>query len=387
MNNTYKIAALAIACAATTAHAADVLKIGAVVTLSGPGAAWGQGMLYAAQMAAEDVNAKGGLEVAGKKYQVQIVPYDDKYQANEAVTVVNRLVFEDKVQFIIGPTGSAPVLAMAPITEKNKVMLMMLAFTAKALSADKPYSFRPVLTTVETAKPQIAWLAQKAGVKKVGSLFVNDESGQQQAEWLTKAYDAAGIPLAASEYFDRDRVDMTPLLTRMMAKGIDAIELNGISPATAGLIAKQARELGFKGVFIRTGGPATAEIVSVAGAKAVEGMYVYTQIDPDSAAVNAYAERYRGKYGKPMNGFSPSFYDGTHMLLQAMSAAGTVTDTDRVRTALRAIKDYPGILGTSNWTGQETYGSNQQIAAPFYLSEVRGGKEVIRARCTLATCQ
>ncbi|MEI6113759.1 MAG: ABC transporter substrate-binding protein [Burkholderiales bacterium] len=384
----WKLFLILISCfIAGIANGQEVLKIGALVTISGPGAAWGQGMQYGAELAADDVNAKGGLDVGGKKYQVQVVAYDDKYQTNEAVTVANRLVFDDKVKFIIGPTGSGPALAIAPITEKNKVIIMTLGFTAKALSADKPYSFRPVLTTVETAKPQVAWLAKVKGVKKVGGLFVNDESGQQQAEWLKPAYDAAGIPLVATEFFDRDRVDFVPLLTRVMAKGIDGIELNGTSPTTAGVIVKQARELGFKGLFIRSGGPATPEIVAVAGPVASEGMIVYTQFDPTNPAVMAYAERYRSKYGKQMNGFSPSFYDGTHMLLQAISTAGSTTDTEKVRVALGAIKDYKGILGTSNWTGKEAYGSNQQIDAPFFLSEVVNGKEIVRARCTVSVCQ
>jgi branched-chain amino acid transport system substrate-binding protein len=382
-----QIAVLTLMGMAGAAGAEDMLKLGAVVTLSGPGAAWGQGMLYAAEMAADDVNAKGGLEVAGKKYRVNVVAYDDKYQAGESVTAVNRLVFEDKVQYIIGPTGSAPALAIAPITEKNKVMLMTLAFTDKALGADKPYSFRPVLTTVETAGPMVAWLAKSLGIKRVGSLFVSDESGQQQSQWLSKAYNAAGIPLVDSEFYERDRIDMVPLITRMMAKRIDAIELNGNSPATAGLIVKQARELGFTGRFIRSGGPATAEIVNVAGAKLVEGMIVYTQFDPANPQVAAYGERYRTKYSKPMNGFSPSFYDGTHMLFKAMQSAGTVTDVDKVRASLEAIKDYPGILGASSWSGQATYGSNHQIAAPFFLSEVKDGKEVVRARCTPTACE
>jgi branched-chain amino acid transport system substrate-binding protein len=377
----------ALLCATGAVHAQDTLRIGAVVTLSGPGAAWGQGMLYGAELAADDINAKGGLDVGGKKYRIELVAYDDKYQANEAVTAVNRLVYDDKVKFIIGPTGSAPVLALAPITEKNKVILMMLAFTSKALTPEKPFSFRPVLTTVETAQPQIDWVTKVAGAHKVGGLFVNDESGQQQHEYLSKAYAKAGYPFVAAEYFDRDRVDMMPLITRLMAKGVDAIELNGISPATAGLIAKQARELGFKGMFIRSGGPATPEIVAVAGPKAVEGMIVYTQFDPANPAVQAYQQRYQAKYKKAMNGFSPSFYDGSHMLFQAISAAGTVSDTDKVRAALRDIKDYPGILGRSNWTGQAVYGSNQQIDAPFFLSKVHDGKEVIAATCTLTACR
>lgn len=373
--------------AAAPAHAEDVLKIGAVVTLSGAGAAWGQALLYGAELAADDVNAKGGLDVAGKKYKLQVIPYDDKYQANEAVTAVNRLVSDDKVQYIIGPVGAAPALAIEPITERNKVIVMTLGFTPKALGADKPFAFRPNLTTEETSKPQIDWLVKHRGIKKVGALFPNDETGQQIARDLEKSYADAGAQLSSKEYFDRQRVDMVPLLTRIIGAGVDAIELDGNSPATAGLIVRQARELGFKGLIIRSGGPATAEIVAVAGKQASEGMMVNTPIDPDNAAVKAYGDRYFKKYNKRMNGFSPAFYDGSHMLFQAMQTAGTVTDTDKVRVALEQTKDYHGILGTLNWTGKATYGSNHQIDAPFYVAEVKDGQEVVRARCTPAACQ
>lgn len=369
-----------------TAQEAQTLKIGALVTLSGAGAAWGQGMKNAAEIAAAQVNKNGGLEVAGKKYKVEVIPYDDKYQANEAVTVANRLVFEDKVRYIIGPVGSAPVLAIQPITEKNKVIVITLGFTTKALEKDKPYTFRPNVTTVEVADPQIQWLVKSQGIKKVGALFPNDETGQQIAKDLAGAYKRAGADLAATEFFERDRVDFVPLLTRMAARGIDAIELDGNSPTTAGLIVKQAREIGFTGKIIRTGGPATQEIVNVAGVEAAEGMFVHTPINPELASTKAYADLYAASYKHAMNGFSPAFYDGTNMLFEAMKRAGTVTDTDAVRKAMEGIKDFPGALGTLNWTGQEVYGINHQLNAPFYVAEVIGGKEVIRATCNVSSC-
>jgi branched-chain amino acid transport system substrate-binding protein len=364
----------------------QTLKIGALVTLSGAGAAWGQGMKNAAEIAAAQVNKSGGLEVAGKKYKVEVVAYDDKYQANEAVTVANRLVFEDKVQYIIGPVGSAPVLAIQPITEKNKVIVITLGFTTKALEKEKLYTFRPNVTTVEVAQPQVEWLVKAHGIRKVGALFPNDETGQQIAKDLAAAYKKAGAELAATEFFERDRVDFVPLLTRMAARGIDAIELDGNSPTTAGLIVKQAREIGFTGKIIRTGGPATQEIINVASADAAEGMFVHTPINPELASTKAYADLYAASYKHAMNGFSPAFYDGTNMLFEAMKRAGTVTDTDAVRKAMEGIKDFHGALGTLNWTGQEVYGINHQLNAPFYVAEVVGGKEVIRATCTVTGC-
>jgi len=379
--------ALLAGCAAGSAYAQDTLKIGVLASLSGTGAPWGQAILNGTQLAVDDVNAKGGLMVGGKPYTLRIVAYDDKYQANEAVTGANRLIFEDKVRFIMGPMGGATALAIGPTTEKNQVITTTMAFTPQALGADKPYTFRPVLTTTETAQAQINWVVKTYGIKRVGALFPNDETGQKIVADLEKAYKHAGAPLAAKELFERDRLDMVPLLTRLMARGIDAIELDGNTPATSGLIVKQARELGFKGVIIRSGGPATPEIVGVAGVQATEGMLVYAPISPANQAVATYAERYRKTFNKPMNGFSPSYYDSARMLFEAIAKAGTTTDTAKVAATLAAMRDYHGIMGTLNWTGKDVYGIARQVDMPFYVAEVKGGKEVIRARCTLSECK
>ncbi|MGE8637599.1 MAG: ABC transporter substrate-binding protein [Achromobacter sp.] len=387
MRYSFILAGLVALAAGGAAQAQETLKLGALVTLSGAGAAWGQGMKNAAEVAADLVNEDGGLEVGGKRYRVQVVAYDDKYQANEAMTVANRLVFEDKVRYIIGPVGSAPVLAIQPLTEKNKVILLTLGFTAKALAADKPYTFRPNVTTAEVSQPQIDWLVKAQGLRKVGALFPNDETGQQIALDLEGAYKKAGAALSTKEFFERDRVDFVPMLTRMMARGIDAIELDGNSPTTAGLIVKQARELGFEGRIVRTGGPATQEIINVAGKQAVEGMLVHTPVDAELPATQAYAKRYAAKYKHPMNGFSPAFYDGTNMLFEAMRRAGTVEDTERVRIEMEKLTGFEGALGSLSWTGRAMYGIDHQLNAPFYVAEVKDGREVIRARCTVEGCR
>lgn len=377
---------LAAAPTSVPAQAQETLKIGALVTLSGPGASWGQGMLHAAELAAEDVNKDGGLKVGGTSYKVEILPYDDGYKANEAVTAANRLVFDDKVKYIVGTVGSAPILAIQPITEKNGVITLTLGFTSKALTPDKPYTFRPNLTTAEISQPQIDWIVESQGVETVGALFPNDETGQQIAKDVAAAYERAGATMTSTEFFERDRVDFVPLLTRIMSAGVDAIELDGNSPTTAGQIVQQARDIGFEGVIVRTGGPATQEIVNVAGKEAAEGLFVHSGIDPSIASLKAYIDRFEKNYGD-MNGFSPYFYDGVKMLFQAMQAAGTVEDTAKVRDALAEIQDYQGVLGTLNWTGKERYGIAHQIDAPFYVARVKDGQEEIVAHCTLEGCE
>jgi branched-chain amino acid transport system substrate-binding protein len=381
-------ALLPLACAvATHAAAADTLKIGVLATLSGAGTAWGMSMQGAADLAAEDVNSKGGLEVGGKRYTVEVVAYDDKYKAADALTAINRLAFDDGIKFVVGPVGSAPALAILPVSTENKVITMTMGFTPKALSPDYKYSFRPVLPSDVFSDAQIKWVVDKLGGKRIGGLFPNDESGQQVGAANEKAYEAVGAKFVAKEFFERERVDFVPLLTRVLAQNIDAFELNGNSPQTAGLLVKQLREMGFKGPIIRTGGDATADIVKIAGKAAAENVYVHQPIDLATPAIQQYQKRFEDRYKIPLNAFSPFFYANLHMLFDAMRKSGTVTDSDKIRSAMLALKDFDTVLGKVSWTGQAQWGSNQQLDAPFYVALLKDGTPVVVAKCTPAQCQ
>jgi branched-chain amino acid transport system substrate-binding protein len=374
---------------ALSSHAASAqsLKLGVLATLSGAGTAWGIAMQGAAELAAEDVNSKGGLDVGGKKYKVEVVAYDDHYKAADALTAFNRLVFDDGIKFVVGPLGSAPALAVLPVATENKVITMTMAFTPKALSPEYAYSFRPVLPTDVFSDPQIKWVVQKLGVKRIGGLFPNDESGQQIAAANEAAYVAVGAKFVSKEFFERERVDFVPLLTRVLAQNIDAFELDGNSPQTAGLLVKQLRELGFKGPIIRTGGDATADLVKIAGKEATENVYVHQPINPESPSIHEFTKRFEAKYKTPMNGFSPFFYANLQMLFAAMQKAGTVTETDKVREATLGLKDFETVLGKVNWMGQAQWKSNQQFDSPFYVALIKDGAAHVVAKCTAALCE
>jgi branched-chain amino acid transport system substrate-binding protein len=366
---------------------AETLKLGVVATLSGAGTAWGIAMQGAAELAAEDVNSKGGLEIGGKKYKVEVVAYDDHYKAADALTAFNRLVFDDGIKFVVGPLGSAPALALLPVSTENKVITMTMAFTPKALSPEYKYSFRPVIPSDVFSEPQVKWVVDKLGAKRIGGLFPNDESGQQVGAANEAGYAAAGAKFVAKEFFERDRVDFVPLLTRVLAQNIDAFELDGNSPQTAGLLVKQLRELGFKGPIIRTGGDATADLLSIAGKEATENVYVHQPINTDSPSIREYTKRFEAKYKIPLNAFSPFFYANVQMLFAGMQKAGTVSDTDKVREAVLSLKDFDTVLGKVNWMGEALWKSNQQLEAPFYIALLKGGAAHVMAKCTPKLCE
>ncbi len=380
-------ATVAVTLIATGAQAQEELKIGVLVTLSGAGATWGNAMKGAAEMAAEDINKEGGLEVAGKKYKIRLISYDDQFKSSEAITAMNRLISEDKVKIIMGPMGSAPAVALAPITSQAKVITMTMAFTPKAMNAETPYAFRPVLPTGIFAKPQADWVVKKLGVTKIAGLFPNDETGQAIFKDNEVAYEAVGAKFVAKEVFERERTDFTPLLIRIMATDAEAIELDGNSPQTAGLIVRQARELGWTKPIIRTGGDATADILSVAGKEFAEGVYVHQPLNLEIPETKALVDRWKATYKTEINGFTPFFYVNMHMLFEGMKQAGTVEDTDKIMEATLALKDFPSVLGPVNWTGQELWGRNQQLIAPFYVGQIRNGQSETIATCDIVTCK
>jgi branched-chain amino acid transport system substrate-binding protein len=262
---------------------------------------------------------------------------------------------------------------------------MTLAFSPRALGPDAPFAFRPVITTGEFSDPQVAWLMKTKPSKQVVSLLPNDETGQQMGAGNTASYAKAGAKLQV-EYYERERVDFVPVLTRLLMTA-DALEIGGNSPTTAGLILKQARELGYRGPVFVTGGDVAAEAVKVAGKEAAEGVYVHLPIDTSLPDTAAYVARFKAKYGPNMNGFSPFFYAGLQMLFAAMQKAGTVEDTTKITAALEGLSDVPTAMGKAGWTGEKQYGIKHQIDLPFYVGQIKDGVVVKVATCDVNACK
>lgn len=362
------------------ASAADTLLIGSISALTGAGSPWGMAVAAGPQLAADEVNAAGGLKVGDKVYQVKVIAYDEQYKAADAVAAYNRLVNQDGVKFVIGPLSSSGTMAVKEMVEDNKTLTFTGAYTRKAIDAKTKFMFRAYSTPVEYVGPMIDWLSQNQPKEKrnVALLNPNDETGWDAVELQETNYKAKGFAVVGKELYERTLKDFQPLLTKVLAAKPDIIELGTSSPATAGLIVRQARELGYQGRFIKIGGPGPRDIVTGAGVANAEGVLNFLLADRASDGFKRLAAEYRRRHGHEVNEIMFGFYDATRIMFAAMQKAGTVTDTDKVRQAVPQVMPFKSAFGTDlTLTGKQNYGADTQLVTTSFVGEIRNGEPVI----------
>lgn len=376
----------ALACVAAIALSSGVsaqeeLKIGGIGSLSGGGTAWGIALQRGVQMAVDEVNAAGGLKIGDKTYKPKFVMFDDQYTAAGGRLAADRLINNEKIKFIIGPIGSPSVLGAVAVTTPAKVLLLSNGFAPAILKNDakSPYNFRAMNSTVEFGPAMVKWYRQNfPNVKKVALIAPNDAVGQAVVPQLEQYYRDNGFEVW-KELYDRGSKEFTPLLTRMMAQGVDLLDLNSNAPGEAGLILKQAKQAGFKGNIWQVGGPSVDEIMSIGGPLA-EGFISLNVFDFDMPEAKKFVATYRAKYGDGViNAQAPGWYNAALNLFEAMRRAGSV-DVDKVRDALKNLDGYEaGLFGPVKWGGMGDYGVDHQLLLRFWIVEVKGGKIVTRA--------
>jgi branched-chain amino acid transport system substrate-binding protein len=361
--------------ALASATAQEELKIGGIGPLSGGGTAWGLAVQRGAEMAIDEVNKAGGLKIGDKTYKPKLVMYDDQYTAAGGRTAAERLINLEGVKYIIGPIGSPSALAVVPITNQAKVIVLSNGYAPEILRNAGPsaYNFRTMNSNIEFAPAMIKWLRQRnPEIKKVAVIVPNDSTGQAVLPTLGEAYKANGFEVW-SESYERGTKEFMPLLTRMLTQGIDLLDLNSNAPGEAGLLLKQARQVGFKKMIWQVGGPSVDEVVSIAGPLA-NGFLSYDVFDFNDPSAKAFIDTYRAKWSGVINAQTPGWYNSTKILFKALQEAGSL-DTEKVRDALIKIEGYDaGIYGPVTWGGKSDYGVAHQLLNKFWITEVKDGK-------------
>jgi branched-chain amino acid transport system substrate-binding protein len=349
----------------------DKIVIGMATSLSGPLStirAAGFQPIY--EMWLDEVNSAGGIYVAeyGKKLPVELKIYDDKSDVEVMTRLLDKLIIEEKVDFIFAPCGTAMLFAAAPLAEKYKYILIGEEGGARSLDKlGKTTYFFSTLNTDVQQMPALADIFSEVGVKTVGITSIADLHGIEYSETAVNEFTDKGIKISFNKNHDFMIKDMTPILKEAQSDGVDALCVFSYPDQTI-LTTAQAMELNYnpKALFLSVG-PYGDFFKNIFG-PAVEGiMGCGAWNEKSNAASKAFSEKYRAMYNTAPNYWGGTiFYSSLQIFQQAIERAGTLNQpkirdiiaTEKFDTVLGstwfdgmyyALECYPGQIG--QWQG------------------------------------
>ncbi|RYF36559.1 MAG: ethanolamine utilization protein EutJ [Comamonadaceae bacterium] len=374
-----RIAAVAAvtAAAAFPALAQEVVKIGFSGPLSGGAALYGKNVLDGMKMAADEINAQG-LDVGGKKYKVEIVGLDDKYNPSETAINAQRLVQEHKTPAILVP-HSGGIFALQTQNEAQKYLVLAYTSVPQVTARGNKLTLRipPEFTTY--IQPFIKYAMGKYG-KNVAIADADHDYAKAWNAAFKPAWEAAGGKIVADNPMSYNKsTDFYSGVSKAVAGKPDVLFIGGASEPT-GLVAKQARELGFKGGFIIIDQAKMDEMAKVVGGYGpLEGSIgVLPVIDDPAPDSKAFVQRFQKIYpGRVPSSEVSLNYTSVHATALAMKLAGSVTDAAAIRANLdKAVKQLPGIHNPNGLSGVDDKGGT---VADTRVAVVEGGQVKERA--------
>lgn len=369
------IAALALGLAAP-AFAADTIKIGVNQPLTGPFAASGAYVVNGAKIAADEVNARGG--VLGKK--IELVVEDNKSNPTEAAAVAEKLITSDETPVMMGAWGSSLTLAVMPkLMEYETPMVVETSSSGKITTTGNPFIFRiSPPSAVEAAA--FKGIVDKLALKKVDFLVINNDWGRGTAEDFSKMMKEKGIGVGLVETMDQGAQDMSAQLSKIKSSDSETVIVTtAVDQLT--LIFKQAAALGLKKRIITTGGSQNPDqIIAQAGAAANGTMHLTTFLPwfpdktPNPEATNYFITEWK-KRGFDFAGCTESFrgYDGIRTAAAAIEKAGKA-EPAAIKAALWEI-NIKGLNGDIVFRKSGPQGKESGQSQPnVYLIEINDGK-------------
>jgi branched-chain amino acid transport system substrate-binding protein len=366
-------AGVALTLGAVSAFAADPIKIGSVLSVTGPAAFLGDPELKTLQMYVEEINKKGG--VIGRP--LQLVHYDDGSDASKANGFVKRLIEDDNVDVLVGGTTTGSTMSMVPIVEKANIPFISLAGAVVITEPVKKWVFKTPHTD-RMAAEKVFEDMKKRGISKVALLSESSgfgNSGKKETEGVAAKY---GITLVANESYGPKDTDMSPQLTKIRTSpGVQAVFVFGLGQGPA-IVTKNYKQLGLDLPLYHAHGVASEEFIKLAGPAAegvrlpAAGLLVADKLaanDPQKAVALAYSKAYSAQWKTDVSTFGGHAYDGLMIVVDAIKRANS-TDKAKVRDAIEATKGYVGTGGVVNMSATDHMGLD---LSAFRMLEIKGG--------------
>ena len=343
------------------------ILVGEYGSLTGGIATFGISTKNASEMAFDEINKKGG--VLGK--QIKLLVEDDQSKPEEAGTAVTKLINQDHVVAMLGHVASSHSLAAAPICQSNKVPMITPSSTNPRVTQVGDYIFRVCFTDTFTGEVVAKFVFDTLKARKVAILVdVRSDYSVGLQTFFGEAFKRRGGEIVANQSYSQGDSDFRAQLTQIKATNPDAIYVPGYY-TEVGTIVHQGRELGITVPFVGSDGWDSPKLWEIGG-EALNGCYFsnhYSTDDPNPA-VQKFVNDYKTRYGQVPDALAALAYDAARILADAFTRAGS-TDGDKVRKAIGATKDFPGVTGTI------TINAERNAVKPAVILKVENGKYLL----------
>ena len=367
-------AAVIVTQAVGVQNASAEIRIGAVLSVTGPASFLGDPEKRTLEIYVDAINAKGGVN--GEK--LKLIVYDDGGDANNARTFATRLVEEDKIVAMVGGTTTGSTLAMIPLFEEAKIPFISLAGAVQIVEPVRNWVFKTPHTDRMACEKILIDLKQRK-LTTIALISGTDAFGKSMRDQCVAVAPKAGITIAHEETYGPRDSDMTPQLTNIKNKaGVQAVVNPGFGQGPA-IVTRNYRQIGIGFPLYQSHGVASKQFIDLAG-PAAEGVRLPAAAllvgdklpdgDPQKAVVVDYARTYQQKTGQPVSTFGGHAYDGLMILVEAMQRAKSV-DKAKVRDEIEKTKGYVGTGGIVNMTAADHMGLG---LSAFRMLEIKNGE-------------
>ena len=355
-------------------RASAQIKIGTVLSVTGPASFLGDPEKRTLEIYIADINAMGGVN--GQK--LELVAYDDGGKANEALTFAKRLIDQDKIVAMVGGSTTGSTLAMIPVFEEAQIPFISLAGAIQIIQPVRKWVFKTPHTDTMACEKIFADLKAR-NLTKVALIAGTDGFGKSMHDECVKVAPKAGITIVRAETYGPSDTDMTPQLTNIKGTaGVQAVVNPGFGQGPA-IVTRNYRQLDIKLPLYQSHGVASKQFISLAG-PAAEGVRLPAAAllvadklpasDKQKLVVEYYKKTYEQKSGgQPVSTFGGHAYDGLMILVEAAKRAKS-WDPAKVRDEIEKTKGFVGTGGIVNMSATDHLGLD---LSAFRMLEIKNG--------------
>jgi branched-chain amino acid transport system substrate-binding protein len=371
----FSAAALAaILIAPGLAPAQAQIKIGAVLSVTGPASFLGDPEKKTLELYVADLNAKGGVN----GQQIRLTIYDDGGDPNQARTFGIRLIEDDKVDALLAGSTTATTMPIITLAEEAQIPLINFGGAVQAVHPVKKWNFKTPHTDLMACEKIFEDL-KKRNLTKIAMISGTDAFGKSMRDQCMTVNGKYGIEVLHEETYGPRDSDMTPQLTNIKSKpGVQAVINPGFGQGPA-IVTRNYKQLGITVPLYQSHGVGSKQFIDLATPAAAEGVRLpaaallvadkLPDSDPQKKVVTDYKKTYESKTGQPVSTFGGHMYDGLMILVEAMQRAKS-TDKAKVRDEIEKTKGFMGTGGVVNMSPTDHMGLD---LSAFRMLEIRNG--------------